>query len=159
MEVPTRTTRRVERAHVKVRNQDRERAILGWWVGTVVLTLFPTLVTIFVIALQENKELSLELIFGDGEICLASFLIVASTLMSGHSVRDKTVYSDLARDTLLLLGAVQLVSYTTIKTNDQNNMLVVTIFSFSALFLSICISWVWYQLVDLSKEVYNDKHY
>lgn len=153
VDVPTPQRRR------RKRKQDRYRAILGWWIGTVVLTLFPTLTAILVMALQEDKEVSLELIFGNGEIILASFLIVASTLMSGYNVRDKTVFTDLVRDIIFFLGAAQLIAYTTIKTNNQNNIVTVTFISFASLFMSICTSWIWYKLVNLNEEVYNDEHY
>ena len=34
------------------------RAALWWWVGTVVLTLFPTLTTVIVAALREDAEVT-----------------------------------------------------------------------------------------------------
>lgn len=146
-------------ARTRKRRLERQRAALGWWVGTVVLTLFPTLATLLVVALQENKEITLELIFGDGEIILASFLIVASTLIAGYNVRDKTVFTDFVRDILFFLGAVQLIAYTTIKTNDKNAMETVIIISFASLFMSICTSWIWYKLANLSEEGYINEHY
>lgn len=163
MGVETPSTQSAESKYVgarrKRRRRDRQRAALGWWVGTVVLTLFPTLATFLVVALQENKELTLELIFGDGEIILASFLIVASTSMAGYNVKDKTVFTDLVRYILFFLGAAQLIAYTTIKTNDKNTIVTVIIISVASLFMSICTSWIWYKLASLSEEVYNDERY
>lgn len=150
---PRRTERAQVRAEIKKQKVAQQRAALSWWVGTVVLTLFPTLVTILVVALKEDTTITLELIFGDGEIILTSFLIVASTSLAGYTVKDKTVFTDLVRYILFFLGAMQLIAYTTVKTNDKNNIVIVIIISLASLFTSICASWIWYKLANLSKEI------
>lgn len=153
VETPDPQRTRQVRPQVQVRTRKRRtakrRAALSWWVGTVILTLFPTLSTILVAALHENTPITLELVFGDGEIILASFLIVASTSLAGYNISDKTVFSDAVRYILLFLGATQLIAYTTIKTNDKNEIIVVIVVSLVSMFMSICVSWIWYQLTNL----------
>lgn len=142
-EAPTR--RSVVRNEKKIAKQ---RAALRWWVGTVVLTLFPTLSTVLVTVLQGNTSITWDLVFGDGEIILASFLIVASTSITGYTAKNKTVFTDLVRYILFFLVAVQLIGYTIIKTNSNNNPTTVIVVSLAALFISVCMSWIWYLLSD-----------
>lgn len=55
------------------RKSDRKRAALRWWVGTVALTLFPTLTTLVVAALREDTQVTVDLAFNNGELVLSSF--------------------------------------------------------------------------------------
>lgn len=130
---------------IKKKKIARHRAYLKWWVGTVILTLFPTLSTVLVTILQGKGPITLEMIFNDGEIVLSSFLIVVSTAIMGHPIKNQTVKTDIVRYILFFLGAAQLIGYTTIKTNEQNDPKIVIVFSLAALFLSVCISWIWYK--------------
>ncbi len=133
--------------------QDKEkiakhRAVLNWWFGTVILTLFPTLLTILVVVLEGEVSLSWDVVLGDGEIILASFLIVASTAMSSYTDRMETAVTDLVRNIMIFLGIAQAVSYAIIKTNDTNASIVLIIVSFVALVISVCTSWIWFTLTN-----------
>lgn len=133
-------------------NQERkaaqQRAALKWWVGTVILTLFPTLTKIFIIALRGSTPLTLNVVFDKGELILSSFLIVTSTWISGYTIKDETIFTDLVRYILHFLSFVQLVAYTVIETNPKNNIMTVIVVSLSSLFISVCVSWIWYTLTN-----------
>lgn len=126
----------------------QQRAALRWWMGTVVLTLFPTLTTVFIAVLRGDTAITWEFVFDGGELILSSFLIVTSTWISGYTVKDETVFTDLVRYILHFLSFAQLIAYTVIKTNQSNNQITVITVSLSALFISVCISWIWYKLTD-----------
>ena len=128
------------------REMAKKRATLKWWFITVVLTLFPTIATIIGALLKEDVSLTWDLVLGQGEIILASFLIVASTLMAGYTAKDETVFTDLIRYILFFLATIQLFSYAVIRTNKSNSIMTLIISSFSALFMSILVSWIWFTL-------------
>ena len=126
----------------------KRRATLRWWVGTVFLTLFPTLATTLVILLQGKTQITWDLILGDGEIILASFLIVASTLITSYNVVEVTLSTDVVRYVLIFLIAIQLICYAIVKTTEDIKTATLLFVSFVALFISICISWVWFIMTN-----------
>lgn len=126
----------------------RQRAALRWWVGTVALTLFPTLTIILMALLRGSPPITWELILNDGELILASYLIVTSTLISTYTIKNETFLADVVRFILYFLSAIQLIAYTVIKTNESNNLLTVAIVSIGALIVAICLSWIWYILTN-----------
>lgn len=127
------------------------RAALRWWVGTVVLTLFPTLTTVIVAALREDAEVTWKLIFNDGDLILSAFLIVTSTLIGCYNIKYKSFLTDIILDFLFGVDCIQLIIYTVFKTNAKNDLLTVGIISTASLFISIFSSWTWYLLTG--KEV------
>ena len=130
------------------RKPERQRAALRWWVGTVVLTLFPTLTTLIVAALRWDTIITLDLIFHDGELILCSFLIVTSTLVSCYNVKMKSVFTDGMLYLLFGSDFIQLIAYTVIKTNEKNNLITISIVSIISLIISIVSSWIWYQMTS-----------
>lgn len=128
----------------------KPRAPLKWWVGTVVLTLFPSLV-IALMALFRNKEITLELLIGDGELVLSSFLIIVSTLISYHNIQRKNSDSIDGLYFILLFGAfLELIAYTSFKTNleNENNLLTIGLTSAFSLAASIFVSWLWSKIME-----------
>ena len=148
--VPNREQQAEERQRRRTeqdRRVARQRAALRWWVGTVALTLFPTLFTIFVAVLR-GYPLTLELVLDDGELVLASFLIITSTLISSNTIKNETIVTDAVQYFLYFLSFTQLISFTVIKTNETNHPVTVAVVSFGALIISICFSWIWYILTN-----------
>ncbi|MDE7055351.1 MAG: hypothetical protein K2O84_11180 [Oscillospiraceae bacterium] len=126
----------------------KRRGSLRWWIGTVVLTLFPTLATILIAALRGHPPLSWNLVFKDGEIILASFLIVTSTSISAYTVKKETVFTDAVRYILKFLSLFQLIAYTAVKTSAKTNPITLIVVSVAALIVSVCFSWIWYKLTS-----------
>lgn len=143
-----RQERRQEKASQEDLAEQKRRNALRWWMGTVVLTLFPTLATVLVAALRGEPPLSWELVFKEGELILASFLIVTSTSISAYTVKRETIFTDAIRYILKFLTAFQLIAYTVIKTNSETNSITLIVVSVSALIVSVCFSWIWYKLTS-----------
>lgn len=142
-----------KRAKVKATNKIKNpRAALRWWIGTVVLTLFPTLTTLIVAAVRSDANLTIDIIFKDGELILSSFLIVTSTLVSCYDVKEKTIFTDVILFSLLGSDFIQLILYTVFKTNPENDLLVIASVSIISLLVSIFTSWTWYLITCSKKE-------
>lgn len=93
--------------------------LIDWWVGTVVLAFFPSILSA-IFSLSRNATLDLNRIIGDGELILTSFLITAPSLISYYK---ENLYQKGYKGSfyLLLFSAfLQLVVYTSIKTNNNN---------------------------------------
>lgn len=130
--------------------KDRDRAPLKWWVGTVVLTLFPSMATALM-AFFRGKEITLELLIGDGELVLSAFLIIVSTLINYHNIQQKNSDSIEGLYFILLFGAfLELIAYTSFKTNleDENNLLTIGLTSAFSLVASIFASWSWSKIME-----------
>ena len=130
---------------------EKVRAALRWWVGTVILTLFPTFTTITMAALREDTEVTWELVFNNGELILSAFLIVTSTWIGCYNIKHESILSDIILYTLFGIDCFQLIVYTVFKTNVNNDLHIVAIISVASLFVSIFSSWSWYLLAG--KEV------
>lgn len=60
---------------------DEKSDMLDWWVGTVILTFFPILVSI-VISLCRSGSVDVNRMVGDGELILSAFLVIAPSIMN-----------------------------------------------------------------------------
>ena len=140
------TSERQTQKHRKGAKTENARGALRWWVGTVVLTLFPTLTTLIVAAVRNDATFDIDIAFKDGELILSSFLIVTSTLVSCYDVKEKSIFTDLILFFLLGCDFIQLIIYTVFKTNPENNIITITIVSLISLAVSIISSWSWYLL-------------
>lgn len=131
-------------------SKKKDRAPLKWWVGTVVLTLFPSIATALM-ALFRSKEITLELLIGDGELVLSSFLIIVSTLINYHNIQRKKSDRIDGLYFILLFGAfLELIAYTSFKTNleSENNLMTIGLTSAFSLFASIFVSWSWSKIME-----------
>lgn len=123
---------------------------LKWWVGTVILTLFPSLAKAL-LALSRNIKITLEMLIGDGEIVLASFVIIASTLINYHNFQRKTSKkADRLYFELLFGSFTELVVYTGFQTtpDEEKNIIVIGLASLFALIASIFVSWSWGKIME-----------
>lgn len=132
----------------QTRKSDSSRAALRWVVGTVILTLFPTLATIIMAILREDSPLSWELILNNGELVLCSFLIVTSTLISCYNIKHQSILTDILLYFLVGIDFIQLIIYTVLKTNTTNNLITVAIVSVISLMISVSSSATWYYMTN-----------
>lgn len=142
----TGTTERQSKEARKTIKMADSRSALRWWVGTVALTLFPTLTTVIVAAVRSDAILTIDIVFKDGELILSSFLIVTSTLVSCYDVKEKSVFTDLILFFLLGSDFIQLIVYTVFKTNPENSLVAIATVSVISLAVSVSSSWTWYLL-------------
>lgn len=136
-------------------NTQKIRAALRWWIGTVALTLLPTLIVVIVAALREDAKVTPDLVFNNGELVLSSFLIVTSTAISCYNTKNKSLLTDIMRYILFGTDFIQLIVYTVFKTNKANNLPTVVIVSIASLVISISSSWTWFLLTN--EGVYEDE--
>ena len=130
-------------------------AAFRWWVGTVVLTLIPTLFVTIIATFRVDTELNMDLILNDGDLVLSSFLIVTSTFVNCYNTKNESLLTEVIRVLLFLTGSIQLVTWAVFKTNTTNNLKIVAIVSIVSLLISISSSWTWYLLTN--KGVYDDE--
>ena len=133
----------VERAKAKQKRRTGTSNTVKWWFGTVFLTLFPTLLTLFV-GLLRGVPITLELLIGNGELVLSSFTIVTATLISCYNDgKRNSPWEEALFYFLLLVCPFELVGYAIVKTNEANKISVVGITSVLCLLTSIFTSWIW----------------
>jgi len=120
---------------------------LRWWIGTVVLTIFPTLATSLV-AVLTGTSVDWLFLFGDGEMVLSSFVIVTSTLISCYNIRTENLFLvDGLYHLMLFIDFFELIAYTAIKINPDNSVAAVCATSFFCLITSVSISWLWTRII------------
>lgn len=123
-----------------INNRRNNDEMIDWWVGTVILAFFPMIISI-ITSLCRYGTVDINRLFGDGELILSSFLIITPSLINFYK---KNIYHHgykLLFYLLLFAAFLQLVAYTTIKTNSTNIPIVVYITSALCVITSIIISW------------------
>lgn len=116
--------------------------MLDWWVGTVILTFFPIIISI-IISLCRNGNIDFQRMVGDGELILSAFLVTTPSIMNyyrGSSIKKEKSHK-LMFYLLLFVAFFQLTAYTSIKTNSENKDNVVYITSALCVLSSIIIAW------------------
>lgn len=78
--VRNRETTATQRESDYKRSGSTHHDLIDWWVGTVVLAFFPSILSA-IFSLSRNATLDLNRIIGDGELILTSFLITAPSLI------------------------------------------------------------------------------
>lgn len=121
---------------------DEKSDMLDWWVGTVILTFFPILISI-VISLCRSGSVDVNRMVGDGELILSAFLVIAPSIMNYYKANSvqKGKGHKLIFYLLLFVAFFQLTAYTSIKTNPTNIANVVYITSALCVLSSVIISW------------------
>lgn len=123
-----------------VNDKKNNDEMIDWWVGTVILAFFPMIISI-ITSLCRYGLVNINRLFGDGELILSAFLITTPSLINFYK---KNIYRQgykLLFYMLLFTAFLQLVAYTTIKTNSTNKPVVVYIASALCVISSIIISW------------------
>lgn len=121
---------------------DEKNDMLDWWVGTVILTFFPILISI-IISLCRSGTVDINRMIGDGELILSAFLVIIPFIMNYYKVNSvqKKRGHKLIFYSLLFVAFFQLTAYTSIKTNPTNIENVAYITSILCVASSIIISW------------------
>ena len=120
-----------------IMKKDKKYAAIDWWIGTVILAFFPIIIS-FIIHCVTGK-LNFSRLIGDGELILSAFGVSAPMLIShfNKTKEENKIYYYF----ILLISFFQLVTYTAIKTNDQNITNVVYITSGICVISSILLAW------------------
>ena len=121
---------------------DDKNDMIDWWVGTVLLTFFPILVSI-VISLCRNGAVDINRMVGDGELILSAFLVITPSIMNYYRTNPAQNGKEhkIIFYLLLFVAFFQLTAYTSIKTNPSNIAHVVYITSALCVISSVIISW------------------
>lgn len=122
--------------------QNNKNDMLDWWVGTVLITFFPIIIST-IISLCRNGSIDVNRMIGDGELILSSFLVITPSIMNFYKTRSSSEdFANKAMFYLLLFVAFfQLTAYTSIKTTSNNQAIIVYITSGLCVLSSIIISW------------------
>ena len=115
-----------------------DKSMIDWWVGTVILAFFPIIVSI-IISIFRYTNVDFVRMIGDGELILSAFSICAPTLISHFN--EKVKVNKLLFYLILFSSFLQLVTYTSIKTNSENKFFIVLIASLLCVSSSIIVSW------------------
>lgn len=125
----------------------KKRRHTKWWVSTVILTFFPTF-SLMIISILKNTPVEIVELIDNGELILSSFIIVTSTLFDCYNNGTKN-FPDKAEKiyfALILIDALELIAYTTIRTNPSNEAMTVYVASGLCTITSIFVSRLWNQL-------------
>jgi hypothetical protein len=123
-----------------VKDKKTNDEMIDWWVGTVILAFFPMIISI-ITSLCRYGSVDINRLFGDGELILSAFLITTPSLINFYKENIYQQGYKLLFYMLLFTAFLQLVAYTTIKTNSTNKPVVVYIASALCVISSIIISW------------------
>lgn len=122
--------------------QNNKNDMLDWWVGTVLITFFPIIISV-IISLCRNGSIDVNRMIGDGELILSAFLVITPSIMNFYKTRSSS--EDSAHKALfyllLFVAFFQLTAYTSIKTTLNNKAIIVYITSGFCVLSSIIISW------------------
>ena len=123
-------------------SHEEDGDMIDWWVGTVLLTFFPILISI-VISLCRSGTVDINRMVGDGELILSAFLVTTPSIMNYYKAKSgqKETGHKLFFYLLLFVAFFQLTAYTSIKTNDSNKANVVYITSGLCVLSSVIIAW------------------
>lgn len=127
--------------------QRRRSDLVKWCFGTVLLTLFPSLLTL-VVGVLRGTTVSIELLIENGEMILSAFTIVTSTIISYYNKRKNSVVEETLFYTLLMICPLELVCYAVIKTNENTLPCITLVTSIACLLTSIVTSFIWYYLMN-----------
>lgn len=121
---------------------DEKIDMVDWWVGTVILTFFPVIISI-IISLCRYGTVDINRMIGDGELILSAFLVTTPSIMNYYkkNSNQKGRKHKLFFYLLLFAAFFQLTAYTSIKTNPNNKGYVVYITSALCVLSSVLISW------------------
>ena len=125
----------------------KKRRHTKWWVSTVMLTFFPT-IAVGIMSVLRNTPVEIVDLIGDGELVLSSLIIVTSTLFDCYNNGSK-IFPDKAEKiyfSLIVIDTLEVLVYTTIRTNPSNKPLMVYIASGLCTVTSIYVSRLWNQL-------------
>ena len=130
----------------KDHGSSREIDWMDWWIGSVGMTFFP-LLSSMLISFLRYEAIDISALIGSGELVMCAFLILASPiseifseLMSGN-FPNKSKRWKLFTYLLLLVAALELISYGAINTNLEEPKKSVYIVSFIFVFASISMAW------------------
>lgn len=123
---------------------------IKWLASTIGLTFFPTIALVVMCFLQGTSFELVDLI-KNGEIVLSSLLVVTSTLFDCYNDGNKKRCSKAEGIyySLIWCSLLELVAYTTIRTNPNNSTSKVYIVSVLSAIVSIAVSWGWNQLEEM----------
>ncbi len=123
----------------KENNKQKSSEMIDWWVETVILTFFPIIISV-ITSLCRYSTVDINRMIGDGELIISAFLIITSSLIN---FCKKNLYQKGYKRLfyfLLLIAFLQLVAYTSIKTNPINIPEVVYLTSALCVISAITIS-------------------
>jgi len=112
--------------------------MIDWWAGTVFLAFFPIFVSTL-ISIFNQSNFNFQRVVGNGELILSAFAVSAPTLIN-HSYKRTKKNKPLFYGLLFSLF-IQLIIYTSIKTNYENSFSFVFIASLLCVTSSVIISW------------------
>lgn len=133
----------------KPRRRKRSKGAAKWWVSTVVLTFFPT-VSVAFMSLLRGTPIDMINLIGNGELILSSFLIVTSTLFDCYNAGGKHLSdtTEIIYYGLIIIDALELIAYTTIRTSENSQALFVYVLSGFFTVTSIVVSRMWKRLTE-----------
>ena len=102
--------------------------LIDWWVGTVLFTFFPLIVSA-IMGLCTAGSIDFNRLIGDGELILSAFSVSTPSLLRLHNSKTNDVTGKIHFYILLVISFLQLVAYTSTKLNQNRNPLVVYITS------------------------------
>ncbi len=120
-------------------NQKQE--MVDWWVGTVVLAFFPTIVSV-IASLCMHGNVDVNRLIGDGELIISAFLVTTPSLINLYKDSSKNRTYKKTFYTLLFAAFFQLVAYTSIKINPERKPNIVYIASTLCVLSSVLVSWL-----------------
>ena len=120
-------------------NQKQE--MVDWWVGTVVLAFFPTIVSV-IASLCMHGNVDVNRLIGDGELIISAFLVTTPSLINLYKDSSKNRTYKKTFYTLLFAAFSQLVAYTSIKINPERKPNIVYIASTLCVLSSVLVSWL-----------------
>jgi hypothetical protein len=132
----TEIERNTEKYPQQPENLPDENTLVDWLV-TVILAFFPIIASI-IISLLRNADLDLVRMIGDGELVLSSFLLTTPSLINLFGTQKGSRRGLFYL--LLFTSFLQLITYTTIKTNETNSMPTILVISLICIVSSILLS-------------------
>lgn len=123
-------------------SETKDNDLIDWWVGTVILTFFPIIISM-IISLCRSGNINFNRMIGDGELVLSSFLVTTPSILNFYkgNLNRKSKWHKVFFYLLLFVAFFQLTAYTSIKTNSENVPTIVYRTSVLCILSSVIISW------------------
>lgn len=118
----------------------KSREMIDWLVDTVVLALFPMIISV-IASLCVYGSVDINRLIGDGELILSAFLITTPSLINCYRDESNKRHNKKLFYFLLFAAFCQLVAYTSIKIAQNRVVKVVYIASALCVLSSIIVSW------------------
>lgn len=116
-------------------------SMVDWWFGTVLFTLFPTILAA-IISLCSKGTIDIPRLIGDGELVLCAYLVATPTLINLYNARAVSNGGKVIFYLLLIAASLQMVVYSVFKTNTANIESVVYVCSGICILVSIFVAWL-----------------